>query len=81
MKATKEQIETVLANVREERKVLPEYSSIGENNWEALDESIRLLENTLDGKFPQEDFDSIAYECNEWLIDTKFSDFGTDYGA
>ena len=81
MKATNQQIKIVLSAVRVERKMLPEYTACGENNWEALDECARLLEAALKGDFPKEDFDSIAYDCIEWLIDTSFSDFGVDHGA
>jgi hypothetical protein len=80
MQPTKEQIELVMKNVKTERGRLPEISTFGDNNWLALDASIRAMELALKGETPARSDDSPAYECLEWLHNTSSSDFGLDYG-
>jgi hypothetical protein len=79
MKASKKQIELILAYVKKERERLPKYSVFGGNNWESMDAEIRALEKALQGEYPKDDLDSDIFECISWLNDTGSSDYGNAY--
>jgi hypothetical protein len=81
MKATKEQIKSLLDAIIDERNSLPEFSAFGDSNWVEADRKIAILQNALIGNIPERDIYSDDYHIIEWLYDTNNDDIGLDYGV
>lgn len=70
---TLEQIQEQVIGLRSMKLTLPEYSMFGDNNWEAIDAQINILE----GKKSLEDYDeyqeeylfSEAERASMWLME------------